>query len=272
MIPAHLPTMIAAEIRAIFGRASGMAVLAVSLVVGVVASGSLLYLQSRTGSPDAVAQFNGVPITSMMDFSAQSAAAWGLKARNFFVLPVLLLLAAASTLAGELGDRTLREVLVRPVPRWSVLAAKLAALVLLSLASHLLTFALAFGGGLLLGTESPTPLSAVGLGYLASWGSDLGVLLIGFAASVFVQSVGGVVVGVLLFLMADTFVRMALWGLDKLGIAWAATAGQFMPGNALACWEGFQEGWLLAQFAGLAVLVVVAGFVAVARFQRMDVP
>ena len=110
------------------------------------------------------------------------------------------------------------------------------------------------------------------LGYAASWGSDLGILLIAMAVSVFVQSVGGVVVGVLLALMGDLFLRLVLWGLDKLSITWAAGVGELMPGNALAAWEGWQGGWVWQQLLGLGVLCVVSAAVALVRFQRLDVP
>ncbi len=216
---------------------------------------------------------NGMPITALLEFSAQMTSGWALRGRNFFVLPIMLLLATAGSVAGELDDRSLREVFVRPVPRWSVLGAKVAALVLLSICSHVLTLAPSLGGGaLVIGTEGSVEISAILLGYTASVLSDVGIIFIGLTVSLWVHRVGGVVVAVFLALVADQLAQAVCWGLDKIGVAWASNGGMLLPGNALACWEGWSEGWMWEQFVGMAVLLGISSLVALVRLARMDVP
>ncbi|MCK6502496.1 ABC transporter permease [Myxococcota bacterium] len=265
----HLLLVIGAEARAIYGRASAKLAVVVALLTGVVV---LLALQWLQGQAETI-QANGNPITNMVEFSGPAAAGWALRVRNFFVLPLVLLLATAASFAGEIGDQTLREVLVRPVPRWWILLSK--ALVLSSLAALtlLLTLAPALGGGLaLFGAEGPTTTGAVLLGYAASLLSDVGLIALGLLASTFVRSVGGVVVAMMLILMGDMGLRVVLKGMAWVGAAWAEDVGRALPGAALACWEGWQGEWDPWAFAGMAVLLLVGFGGTLWRFQRMDVP
>ena len=257
-----------AESRKVFSRGSGLGALIIGFLVGLVAVGGLFEVQHMQGG----ASVNGQSVSSMVDFTATSAAGFALQMRNFFVLPTLLLLATASAMAGEYADRTLRELVVRPVHRWTILAAKLVALSLLALATLVLTFLPSFGVGLALWGAPTEGVGNLVLGYSASFLSDLGLLLIGMLASLFVPSVGGVVVTVVLVLMADR----ALWGglkiLSMFQVAQADTMQQFTLVNALGCWEGWKDGWVWERFAALGVVVFATAVLSVARFTRMDVP
>ena len=62
MIPRHFPRMVAAELRVVFGRASGRLALALALVVGLLAVG-LMYAAHEYG---ANAQANGMPVSSLV--------------------------------------------------------------------------------------------------------------------------------------------------------------------------------------------------------------
>lgn len=275
-MPRQFPAMLAAEIRKVFTRGSAIAALAVALLVGLGAVAVFWQLQRMgEGGPSV----NGTPLGQIVRASGIDIAGGALWARNFFVLPLFLLLAGASATGGELGDRTLRELVVRPVPRWSVLAAKLGALSLLSAVSLVVTLvpSLALGAALfgLSPADAPVDTPTVGAllgGYAASFLSDLGLLAIVTAASLVVSSVGGTVVAVALVLLVDAALRGLLSLLGMVGVEGAAQLQPWMLGNALACWEGWKDGWDVAQFGALAVFVVAACAFAVARFQRMDVP
>lgn len=260
--------LVYAESRKVFSRGSGLGALVVALLVGGLAVVGMAEMKNVGEG----AQFNGQPVADFMTFSAIASAGLGLQMRNFFVLPTLLLLATASTVAGEQSDRTLRELVVRPVPRPTILLAKLSALTLLSAATLVLTYVPALGGGLALwGAPTDSPVD-VSLGYLASLGSDVGLILIGMLASLLVSSVGGVVVTVVLVLLADWVVGLLLKGLSMLKVDGAETAAQFTLNHALGAWDGWKDGWVPERFAALALVVVVTGVLSTVRFQRMDVP
>ena len=273
MNPAHFMAMVGAEARAIYGRFSAKLAMIIALLCGVLVALAFRWIHERAGMGEVDAQINGNPISQMLEFSAGSVGGWALRIRNFLILPMVLLLATAASFAGEIGDQTLREVLVRPVPRWSVILAKTLVLTSLAALTLVLTAVPALGmGAAFLGTEGPTPISGVALGFLASLLSDLGLIALGLLASTFVRSVGGVVVAMILFLLGDMALRAALQGMAWLGASWAETVGQAMPGNALACWEGFTGGWDPWSFAGMGVLLLVGFGGTLLRFQRMDVP
>ncbi len=275
-MPAHFLAMVIAELRAVFARGSGLGAVVISLVIGVLTCAVMFWVHSNAGD----AQINGGSIDGFVQFSGPNCAGWALTARNFLLLPLLLLLATGSTLAGELSDSTLREVLVRPVSRFSVLLAKLLALMTLSAVSLLATLIPSLvGGGALFGMEGPTV--DLLLGYAASLGTDLGIISFGLLASTLVRSVGGVVVSVILLLIFDGGARVMLWGREKLLDMMRATQGdyteatvhysQLLPGAALDCWKGWTDGWAWEPFAGLAVLVAVCLTVTLVRFSRMDI-
>jgi len=275
--------MIGAELRAIFGHWAGRATLVVAAVAAAGVVGALRFAQTQAlrvaaeQGIDLEAGFDGNPIMlvlkAILELGWIDVAGWSLTVRNFFVLPLLLIFAAASTLATEQADHTLREVLVRGVSRWSVLMSKLAALLSLSGVSLLITFALSAGGGrLLFGASEGEPLRLIG-GYAASWGSDLGLLALTLLVSCFLRSAGGVVVTLMLMLMLDLALRAGLGVLGMAGMENAAELAALLPGSALGCWEGWKaEAWEAEPFVGLAILVAVCLGGALARFQRMDVP
>lgn len=266
-MPAHFFLMVVAELRAIFGRVSGKAALALALLVGGLVVFGMHFVVQQAGG----AQVNQMNVASSIDQTWRGTMAWGLVARNFFVLPLLLVLSTASTLAGELADNSLREVLLRPVSRLSVLAAKVTALSALSLSTLLLTAVVsALGGAAVFGLEAD--IGPVLLGYLVSFFSDLGLILLTMFISTLSRSVGGVVVGIVLYLILDKGVQLLLKALGAFGVAWAQTIAPYVPGNALGAWEGWSEQWDVNKLIGLAVLCALCAVGAGARFQRMDVP
>ena len=275
-MPAHFLAMVVAELRAVFSRGSGLGAVLVSLLIGVGTVAVMYWVQANAGG----AQINNASMENFVQFSGPNCAGWALTARNLLILPLLLLLATGSTLAGELADSTLREVLVRPVSRVSVLAAKLIALLTLSAVSLLAALLPSLAGGAaLFGMDGPTV--DLLLGYAATLGTDLGIISFGLLASTLVRSVGGVVVSVILLLIFDGGARLLLWGREKLVDMMRASQGdyteaavhysQLLPGAALDCWKGWSDGWAWEPFAGLAALVAICLTATLVRFTRMDI-
>ena len=274
-MPRNFPAMVAAEIRKVFTRGSAIAALVVALVVGF---GAVLVSWRVAGMGEGGMSLNGTPVSQLVRTSGIDIAGGALWARNFFVLPLFLLLAGASATGGELADRTLRELVVRPVSRWSVVTAKFLALALLSAASLVLTLvpSLALGAALFGLSPSDAPIDGPSLGallggYGASFLSDLGLLSIAMAVSFVVPSVGGTVVAVALLLLTDAALRGLLSFLGFVGVTGAAALKPYLLGTALACWEGWKDGWELAPFGALAAFITLAYGFMVARFARMDV-
>lgn len=275
-MPRQFPAMVAAEIRKVFTRGSGIAALIVALVVGL---GAVVFFWRVAGMGEGGPSFNGTPVSKLVNTSGIDTAGGALFVRNFFVLPLFLLLAGASATGGELGDRTLRELVVRPVSRWSVLAAKLGALSLLSAVSLVLTLvpSLALGTALFGLSPENAPVTAPTLtallaGYGATFLSDVGLFAIVTAVSLVVPSVGGTVVAVALLLLVDMALNGLLSLLGMVGVEGAAQLKSWTLRYALACWEGWSKGWDPAQFGALGVFIAGSVAFAVARFQRMDVP
>lgn len=269
MSRSHFLAVVRTEARTIYGRPSAKLAVVVALLCGV---GVLLAMQWIHGQAGNI-QANGNPVSQMVEFSGPAVAGWALRVRNFFVLPLVLLLATAASFAGEIGDQTLREAMVRPVPRWWILASK--TLVLLSLAALTLVLTLvpAIAGGVaMFGLDGPTVLSDVLLGYGASLLSDLGLIALGLLASTFVRSVGGVIVSMMLLLMGDMGLRVMFKGMSWMGASWADSVSHALPGKALACWEGWTGDWDPWSFVGMAVVLLVGFGGAWYRFSRMDVP
>ena len=73
-------------------------------------------------------------------------------------------------------------------------------------------------------------------------------------------------------MMGELAARGALEAIEFFGQKWAGTALDYMPGNALEAWKGFDEAWSVPGFSVLIGMLVVLGGAALARFQRTDVP
>lgn len=265
-MPPQFLSMLKAELTVVFRRSTGIGVVAVGLLVGVICVVGMHLLKGQMA-----VSANGQPVSQLLHYSAGDVAGVALRGRNFFVLPMFLLLATGNALATEREDHTLRELLVRPVSRWSVVMVKFLALVALSVASLVASLLPSFLGGLALYGELG-PATDVLLGYAASALSDAGLISLGLLAGTFVRGAGGVVVSVIGLLMVDLAARAFLWVMDKVGVTGAATVGDYLPGKALAAWEDWSTGFLWQPFAGLAVLLAVGLGLTLVRVQRMDVP
>jgi hypothetical protein len=78
---------------------------------------------------------------------------------------------------------------------------------------------------------------------------------------------------VVLYLALDMVARVLLSLIGKLpSLELAADIARFLPGEALAAWEGYLDGWQVMSWAGLAVLIALCLAVSLLRLARMDVP
>ncbi len=259
------PAMVGAELRKLLTRASGLSGLAVSALVAV---GAVVALQQAGQMTEA--SVNSQPIAQYVQLDAVTALGWALYARNFFVLPLILLMVTGQLMAGEWAGRTLRALLVRPVSRGSLLGAKFAAVAIYSAMTLLITGLLTLVGAVAI-FQIDQPLGPVAQGFAVSWLSDLGLIALGLVLSVLLRSVVGVVVGCALFLMGDMAIRGAIKVMAFFGAEGPAAIVPFLPGNALSAWEGYQSGWDPQAFVGLAVLTIGCMMVAWLRFVQSDV-
>lgn len=275
MTPAHFFGILRVETWKTLTRPSGVACLALSVVIPLL---SLALLWELVHSEALMV--NGVPVASQLSGNGLDAAGWALRARNFLFVPLLLVLATALGISGERADRTLREVLVRPVSRGVALAARLLAVTALAGSGLLLTAVVAVGVGFgLFGTEGVS-LAALDepsvvrllLGFGATLLCDVGLICLTAAIASFFESVGGVVVTLIFTLLADLTLRLALQGLAFLGLEEARLIEPWTLGNALGAWEGWVDGFSAARL--LALLLVITGGAALSavRFFRMDAP
>ncbi len=273
-MPRHFPLMVKAEMTKVLTRPTGWAGLILSLVIPliVVAASAFAYDQQQQAI-----QENPL-IAAFVQFEPATVMGWVLVARNFFIMPMVLLLVTAQLFAGERANRTLRSLLVRAVPRWSVLAAKFTAVTLYAGACLALTYLTTLLPCLAI-FEGETPISGISLGYLACWLSDLAFICIAALVCTFTTSVAWAVVGTVIVMMGEWAARMGLGATNMLANAAnlesLKVAGDilpWMPGSALEAWTGYQEAWEWKAFAALGGMLLFLVAAAVVRFRRTDVP
>jgi ABC-type transport system involved in multi-copper enzyme maturation permease subunit len=273
--PATLPSLgqlLRTEVRLLLSRGSARAALAVALVVGIVPVLAGLKMQGMgPGGPS----LNGVPVNQLVQLDGVTVAGWALQGRNFFVLPLFLVLATAASFAEDLHDRTLREVLLRPLSRVDLLVARWGALAALSAATLLLTCVPSLALGLALfgmpAFGQPEVVDVVG-GYAASFLSDLGLLALTTLVALFLKNAGSVVASLILILGLDMGVRLVLKGLKMLGMESATALVPWTFGDALACWEGWKDAWSIQQLLAVLAWTAALALLSSVRLRRMDVP
>ncbi|MBX2803427.1 MAG: ABC transporter permease [Myxococcales bacterium] len=224
-----------------------------------------------------------------IDTSPANGVRWSLMVRNFYIAQAFVLLLASVSFAGEFQARSLREDLVRPVPRWALLLAKwgavgvwaAAGLVVQWLVAVLVSFLALSGTG-------EAAWSDVFLGFLSTWITDMGFAAVVFAVATLTRTVAGTITSVFLFLVLE---RVVSWSLtigkglrDSLtpdlteqipaAIDWMLAAGPYLPSNGWAVWSELANGvdpswqaWLV-----LVLTTTIGIVVAERRFAATDVP
>jgi ABC-2 type transport system permease protein len=179
------------------------------------------------------------------------------------ILPLVMLLFATSAFGNELADRTLAYLALKPVPRWQIVAPKLAASIL--------------AGGIPVAVSGAIAVAVIG-------GSGVG----GVVATAVGLLVGAAAYGAM-FTWAGLATRHALvFGLMYVFV-WEATLAAYLDGvgfvsvrqYALATIRGLDDERLVtidlelgtgAALVGVVVVVVAFALLAVRRLRRMDVP
>lgn len=267
-----------AELLKLWSR--GMARAGAAVFVGFAILAPLALLTAKNSG----VSFNDQDAASFVDASAQNAALWSLHVRNFFVSHVLVAVLAALSFAGELSERTLREDLVRPVPRAVVLAAKWGALCAWIAGTLLVQLVVALLVGVVLhSTNGETEFRSVALGFLASGVCDAGFAAFALMMAVVVRSVSGTLTTIVLFML---FEWMASWAPSMLDFVTQTMnpvppllqaiihSGPYFPSAAWGAWQELAaRGTMqLESWVALAVYTLGSAVLAERVFARLDVP
>ena len=273
--PAHLFALWQAETNKLLSRMSARAGLIVAVCIGLFFP-ALLYWLVNSGM-----LVNGADVSDSLSADAPRAIFWSLNVRNFFILRAFIIMLGALSLAGEYRTRTLREDLLRPIPRWSLLLAKWCALSTWIVLTLGLTWIMSSVVSLLLfGTAGVWKEPA--LAYLVTGLCDIGFAALVLAMAVIIRSIAATIIGVFLFLVFDTFLGWGLsllsWIGDMMELPWvlelAVQARPWLPSSAFGVWYGFADGgsWVWQNFASLGAVAALSVLVATVVFERIDLP
>lgn len=271
----HLGQLWAVETRKLLSRGIGRFGLIVALGLGMFGP---LWLRWISGMQ---ADFNGTPVSQMVTLTGADALLWSLTFRNLMVMRLILVGLVAVSIAGEYHARTLRDDLVQPVPRWSVLVAKWGAygtwLAIGAALSWLVGMVL---GAILFGTDGPWRDAAIG--WTVTVLCDTGFAAVTLAVAVLLRSSIGTLIGMVGFMALDAFAGLFLWALETFGrsaelpaaLEFAVQARPWLPSSAFGAWQAWNGGDPFAwqHFAALAVYTALGLAVGILRFNRLDVP
>lgn len=276
MTGTHFLALWRAETTKLFSRLTAKAGLAVAALIGI---GGPLLLWMTAGMGITM---NGQDIAASLTQDGAAGVDWGLWLRNNLLLVrVFVMILGALAVAGEFRARTLREDLLRPVPRWAVPLAKWAALITWIAAA--LVVGWVFSGLLsviVFGFEGDW--SRVALGYAVTLLADAGFTTLVLLIAVASRSVSGTVIGVVLYVILDT---VAWWGLRALAFVGGllelpqvlqrvVELRPWFPSSAFGVWNGYAEAtpWQWQSFVALGVITVTCIAVTEWLFHRIDVP
>jgi len=239
-----------------------------------------LFMHTLSGSE---VSFNGSSMDDLMSASAAKAIVWTVWANHRFALmPAFISLLGALSFAGDYQSKTLREDLLRPVPRWSVLLVKWAAMCTWITMAALLCWLTSLGLSVaLFGVEGDWTSS------FYAWGTallcDCSFAALVLCLAVLLRSVAGTIIGVVIFVVFDTVLGWALSLVAMAGdslqapvaLELAIQARPWLPSSAFGLWSTFGAGGdpaVWQNFAALAAITVASGVLATLRFRWMDVP
>ncbi|HHO50417.1 MAG TPA: hypothetical protein ENK18_05970 [Deltaproteobacteria bacterium] len=277
----HLGQLVLAEILKLQSRTSARAGWLALALLGALPPAFLAMMG------DATVTAGGGPV--QFDLSAANGVRWALVVRNFYIAQTFLLLLGAQSLAGEYQARTLREDLLRPVPRWAVLGAKWGALSAWSGVAVALQWVVAVVVSvLLLGSEGDATWKAVFLGHLAAWLCDTSFAAVVLLASAATRTATGTIAAVFLFVALDKFLGWILWigkGIrDSLPldvseqvpavVDWLLVASPYLPSRAWGIWSevSLSEPPVLQSWLSLVGITLLAALATERIFARTDVP
>jgi ABC-type transport system involved in multi-copper enzyme maturation permease subunit len=204
MSGAHFAAILRVEVIKLFRHPGGRIGLVLAFLLGIAGPLAMLWV----GSSNAVV--NGAPVGETLTYTTPQGIVWSLRMRNFsHIMRLFAVALAAITMAGELTSRTLREALLRPVPRWAIPVAKFAALTSYVLVTGAVTWIASTAVGLvLLDSGDGWGSAAEVLAY--SLVGDLTVVAVALLVAVITRSVAGSIVLVVILSVANWFSRMAM--------------------------------------------------------------
>lgn len=267
------PLIVLAESVKVSRRTAARLGWVVSAGLGVLLP-ALLFAQIQLGTV-----LFGVEAAEYFDATATRPLIWALHARSFFIVRMFLVVLAAQLLATEFQDRTLREALLRPVPRYQVWFGKWLAIVGWDAIALLLTFVIGsvlgvamfgFGGW----------WDVVLVAYTLALLTDAALVALSLFVAVATRSVVATVAGVLMALILDMAATFVLFVLSTGGVVrtpWVVQLSEQYPMllyNALGLWAGGLPGYTfdLRSIGSLGVILagsLLGGFLV---FRRADVP
>jgi len=275
MSPGHLLAIWRAETIKLLSRLSARMALIVCIGLGLMGP----FLLFSIGSSEMV--INGQPVTETLTLSSPEGSIWSLHVRNFFLMRIFIIMVGALSFAGEFSTRTLREDLIRPVPRWSILTAKWGALITWIGLTVLIPWTLSSLIGIpLFGLEGAW--REVSIGYALTWLTDSSFCVLVLLIATLMRSVAGTIVGVFLFMIFDTFFGWGLHIVASFGsffelpaaVQLVVEAHPWLPSAAYGLWSSYSpdEPLLWESAVALFGYTVVCFVLANVVFSRTDVP
>ncbi len=272
----HMLALWQAETIKLLSRTSARLGLIAAIVLGLLVP-LVLYWLGNAGM-----QMNGAEVADTLGADAPTALNWSLRFVHWsFIMRAFVILLGTLSVAGEFSAKTLREDLLRPVPRVGVLMAKWAALTTwIGLFLGILWLISAVLALILFGSDGGwrDPATA----YLVAGLCNVSFAGLVLAIAVCVRSVAISIVGVFLFLVLNTFVgwglTVASWVSEMAEMPWAlefaVQARPWLPSSAWGAWYGFAVGepWIWQNFAAMGLITAVVAVVAAAVFEWIDIP
>jgi len=282
MTPGHLLRICGAETRKLFSRLTarlGLVLMAVSAVATV-----LFIRWIDTSGLSVTNSSSGVTSTlgDTYDYLGSDGALMALVPRNvLFVGRFVIVALVALSGAGEFKRRTLREDVLRPVPRGAVVLAKWFAVCVWAAVSLGITGVFASALAVpLFGLHGAWGNLAVA--YASTFVGDCALAAILLLVAFAVRSVVATLVVGFLFWMINTAPMWLMWAGQKIaGMLGAVDAVHsirawrvWLPGAALDTWlEYLLDGtWAWQSFVMLGALLVGGLTSAILVFRRIDMP
>lgn len=210
MNPTHFLAITRVETRKLFAHPAGRLGIVLALAFGVVGPLAMMWIGTSN------ATLNGAPLGESMELTAPMGILWTLGMRDGSQLVRLFILAlGALSLAGEFRAKTLREALLRPVPRWVVPVAKFLALSVWTLATSLGTWTVAsLLGAVLCGVEGSWGEALWAL--LVSTAGDLGMAAVVLLLATLTRSVPASLVLAIVLSLFNWFTRGAMYIVEQI--------------------------------------------------------
>lgn len=198
----HFLAILRVEAIKIFRHPAGRIGLVIAFCFGLVGPLGILWF----GSSSTV--INGAPLSESLLFEAPQGIIWSLRARNIsHIIRLIILAMGAMALAGEIKSRTLREALLRPVPRWAIPVSKWLALGIWIVVANAITWvASALVGALFLSPSGEWAEAAKAMATTTA--GDLGLAAIVLLLAALTRSVAASIVLAVVMVLANWFSRV----------------------------------------------------------------